>query len=536
DAVYNKIMARYVKSKLEGVRNLPQILGLTASPGTGGSRTLEGAVNHVLQICANLDSVIVSTEEYVPVLKEAVPRPIKKYDIVETRVFDPFGDHLKMMMKIIHGFMPLEAQINLREMGTQEYEADVVELEKKGVQREDRSLAQCALHLRKYNDALLINDTVRMVDALRLLEEFYSSKMENTMDATNLFLLGLFEENHVELKLLASNAQNENPKLDQLQSTLLEQFQDENSRGILFSKTREGTRCLCDWVCANRKLKRADIRAAILTGAGNGANHMTQRGQKETIQKFRDGTLNLLISTSVAEEGLDIPECNVVVRYGLLTNEIAQQQASGRARAQNSVYSVVAQVGGREMRREKTNEYLEELTGRAVAQVQKMDRREFCKKVCELQKAAVMDRILASRQKEEKRKRYNPSQVQFTCRSCFIAVGHGDDIRVVNNNHHVNINQDFKNYYKVGGQVHLDRTFEDWEPGRVISCASCGREWGMEIKLRKVVMLPCLKIKNFSMKTPEGNRVAKQWKEVEFPVEEFDFIKDIPNQNELENL
>lgn len=106
-----------------------------------------------------------------------------------------------------------------------------------------------------------------------------------------------------------------------------------------------------------------------------------QNEQKDTIRSFRNGDLNLLISTSVAEEGLDIPECNLVVRYGLLTNEIAQQQASGRARARNSQYSVVAQKGGREEKRERTNEYLEELTGKAIAEVQEMSCQDFRRKV-----------------------------------------------------------------------------------------------------------------------------------------------------------
>lgn len=101
----------------------------------------------------------------------------------------------------------------------------------------------------------------------------------------------------------------------------------------------------------------------------------------DTICNFRKDKLNLLISTSVAEEGLDIPECNLVVRYGLLTNEIAQQQASGRARARDSQYSVVAQAGGPEVHRERINEELEELTGQAIAKVQSMDDEEFLRTV-----------------------------------------------------------------------------------------------------------------------------------------------------------
>ena len=51
DGVYNKIMEHYIKRKIEGETRLPQVLGLTASPGTGGGKTLESAMNHVLQVC-----------------------------------------------------------------------------------------------------------------------------------------------------------------------------------------------------------------------------------------------------------------------------------------------------------------------------------------------------------------------------------------------------------------------------------------------------------------------------------------------------
>ena len=87
----------------------------------------------------------------------------------------------------------------------------------------------------------------------------------------------VFVENKAHLQSLATLTQYENPKLEQLQKTLLEQFGRQNkSRGILFSKTRVSTHCLFDWVSTNCPLQDAGIKAAILTGAGNQASHMTQ--------------------------------------------------------------------------------------------------------------------------------------------------------------------------------------------------------------------------------------------------------------------
>lgn len=51
----------------------------------------------------------------------------------------------------------------------------------------------------------------------------------------------------------------------------------------------------------------------------------------------------------------------------------------------------------------------------------------------------------------------------------------------------------------------------------------------MEVKFKNLV-LPCLSIKGFSMRSPQGNRTAKQWKDVEFAVEDFDFTQYVENR------
>lgn len=63
---------------------------------------------------------------------------------------------------------------------------------------------------------------------------------------------------------------------------------------------------------------------------------MTKTQVTETIQQFRDGELNVLVATSVVEEGLDVPEANVVLLYDAMKDSVELCQRFGRARAHES--------------------------------------------------------------------------------------------------------------------------------------------------------------------------------------------------------
>ncbi|KAB0397689.1 hypothetical protein E2I00_019138 [Balaenoptera physalus] len=448
DTVYNVILSRYLELKFQRTRPLPQVLGLTASPGTGGASTLDGAIDHVLQLCANLDTWrIMSPQDYRSQLQEHSRQPCKQYDLCHRRTQEPFGDMLKELMDQIHDH--LEMPELRRDFGTQTYEQQV----------EQRVYA---LHLH--------------------------------LSPAPLFWAFLADHKN-ELAHLATRGP-ENPKLAMLEEILQKQFRSPDSpRGIIFTRTRQSAHSLLLWLQQQPGLQTVDIRPQLLIGAGNSSQsaqmiQMTQRDQQEVIQKFRTGTLNLLVATSVAEEGLDIPQCNVVVRYGLLTNEISMVQARGRARASQSVYSFVAAQGSRELKRELTNEALETLMERAVAAVQEMDQAKYQDRIQDLQRAALVKRAAQAAQRER-------SRVPTTSTI----------------------------YYTISHEpVVINRVFKDWRPGGVISCRNCGEGWGLQM-IYKSVKLPVLKVRSLLLETPQGRVQSKKWSRVPFTVPDFDYVQ-----------
>lgn len=87
--------------------------------------------------------------------------------------------------------------------------------------------------------------------------------------------------------------------------------------GIVFVERRSTARVLCDLV--QRWPTLNFIRPGILIGHGVTSKYdqdtvMKVSEQKKTVAQFDMGRLNLLIATQVAEEGLDIRACMLVIR------------------------------------------------------------------------------------------------------------------------------------------------------------------------------------------------------------------------------
>ncbi|RPA90243.1 hypothetical protein L873DRAFT_1718671 [Choiromyces venosus 120613-1] len=100
-----------------------------------------------------------------------------------------------------------------------------------------------------------------------------------------------------------------------------------------------------------KRLQIEYLKIGILVGSisRNGVSDSNQslREQMITVSKFRQGKLNCLIATSVAEEGLDIPDCSLVIRFDLYQTMIQYIQSRGRARSAVSKYIHMLESGNR---------------------------------------------------------------------------------------------------------------------------------------------------------------------------------------------
>jgi len=64
----------------------------------------------------------------------------------------------------------------------------------------------------------------------------------------------------------------------------------------------------------------------------------------DTLRDFKVGEKNLIVSTSVAEEGIDVQSCCSVIRWDLPQNMISWAQSRGRARKSKSTFVIMTEI------------------------------------------------------------------------------------------------------------------------------------------------------------------------------------------------
>ena len=135
-------------------------------------------------------------------------------------------------------------------------------------------------------------------------------------------------------------------KVSELAQYLADEFERPSAhRCVVFVETRDSARLLSALFTA---IGSEHMRSGCLTGANNselGQDNFTFRQQVMTLTKFRKGEINCLFATSVAEEGLDVPDCNLVIRFDMYRTMIQYVQSRGRARKQNSKFIHMVERG-----------------------------------------------------------------------------------------------------------------------------------------------------------------------------------------------
>ena len=312
---YNYIAKRYITQA-----DNPRIMGLTASPGNEASK--------IKEICKNLsiEEVELRTRDSPDVKKYLqelefekimVEFPIEFQEMkhVLLKLYDRYVEELRYR-KVLFGLANKITLIKLQQtiMGT---------------------LARGNHNYNYLLGASACAQAIKLQHALELLET-------QTLESFNKYLKTLFnqaakKQSKGVVKLVANPEFNflfmqsnellakkkEHPKLQRLEEIIKKENQ---KRIIIFTQFRDTAT-----IIAEKLNKIEGIKAKIFVGqAKKNGTGLSQKDQKKIIEDFSIGEINVLVATSIAEEGLDIPEVNAVIFYEPIPSAIRAIQRTGR--------------------------------------------------------------------------------------------------------------------------------------------------------------------------------------------------------------
>lgn len=149
----------------------------------------------------------------------------------------------------------------------------------------------------------------------------------------------------------------EHPKISRVMSLVSCLIHERpNSKVLVFTHYRDTCELLARW------LEKVDgARVGTLVGQ-SGDGGLKQRDQIEVLNRFRDGTYNVVVATSVGEEGLDVVSTDMVIFYEPVPSEIRSIQRRGRTgRSDTGEVFILIAKGTRDVTYMNSSENKEEM-------------------------------------------------------------------------------------------------------------------------------------------------------------------------------
>ena len=549
---YALLMLSYLEC--HGDLTLPQIIGMTASPGAGENPDLDKVktIQHLLSLAAHLDATsgFCYVKENREELQQCTKNTSISLNILKPRDAsnDPFIGQITVEMTELEDFVPDVK--NLFEKWSQKYETKIqqVKSQLELASSDKRDQISTLELLRCYSNALSMYMDLQKKDAVKVMLEFTGLPQDDAIATPH--ERSIKSRMNMLIEGISKLPLRENPLLEGVRRKLHQIYHDKpTSRAILFIRTKNHAFALKEWVLENSELSCLipDVITGHTRDTGTG---MTQTEQQEVMDKFRTGKTNLLIATSVAEEGLDVPECNLMIRYLHVSDEIAHVQTEGRARAEDSEGIVIISSRSKMQFQELKNKALNKLVDEVLEKEQFPSGDYLRWELGQIQQQVVEIKKMKAAMKVKKRRTHTGSNVKLLCKKCKKFACNGSDVYKLSDSLPTEAcAEDKTSYHYVVPDPEFKKkliTKEHHRPGYLIKnqvkkthkihCSDCDKDWGVLcIWPAEGHQFPVLKCISFLFQI-NGNcpQSLKKWTAAPFEIEHFSTWHTMNSSSELE--
>ncbi|KAF2432072.1 P-loop containing nucleoside triphosphate hydrolase protein [Tothia fuscella] len=330
----------YMPSLLQNNEELPCILGLTASPINSH------ALEDMATLEANMNARVISPKVFRTELLKYVYRP----ELLKS-VYSNSG--LIAKCELLRKLLLLYIDYNITEdpwyLSIQDFQKRLKLLMNKKTychkqlqtfyNNTDKIQQELGTFAAEWYIITCVKRLIDVTDAQ--IQLFLNTTIEEKVHLTR--ILAQLQPSFPDLSVPAMvNDGSYSAKVNQLVQVLEDEWSP-SFRGIIFVERRAVVHTLVGILSTHPSL--AD-KYSIEGFVGNSSyskrkkeiSELAERDQGTALEDFRAGKVNLMIATSVLEEGIDVPHCHIVICFDKPANLKAYIQRRGRARKKKSKY------------------------------------------------------------------------------------------------------------------------------------------------------------------------------------------------------